>query len=250
VGAGKTTIVRRFLKNALRDITVGIISNPSKSLGWLLSWVAMAFEFPDAGQDVARTYDNLVRFLLEQYAKGKRSVLIIDEAQNLDVNMLEELRMLSNVNNGKDQLLQVVLVGQPELLETLNRPDLRQFAQRVSVHCHLDPLAPSETAAYIRHRLDMVGASGPLFDDKSSATVHFFTGGVPRLINLLCDQALLYSFSEDQPQVSAEMVAEVVIDRARSGLTAFKTLPEGWNGYALQKAIWGILQEIRSEESA
>ena len=162
VGAGKTTIIRRFLKNANAAITVGVINNPTKTLGRLLSWIALTFEFEDAGAESTRTYDNFVKFLLAQYAKGKRTVLIIDEAQNLGVEMLEELRMLSNVNNEKDQLLQVIMVGQPELLETLNRPELRQFAQRIAVHCHLDPLAPAETAAYIRHRLSVVGAA-PIF---------------------------------------------------------------------------------------
>jgi type II secretory pathway predicted ATPase ExeA len=248
VGAGKTTIVRRFIKNAGREITVGVISNPSNTLGRLLDWIAMAFDFEQVGQDPAKAYDTFVKFLLAHYAKGKRTVLIIDEAQNLPPEMLEELRMLSNVNNEKDQLLQIVLVGQPELLEMLNRPELRQFAQRIAVHCHLDPLIPSETAAYIRHRLAKVGGAPDMFSDTTCATVHYFTGGVPRLINLLCDQALVYGFSEDEPTISPQMVLEVVFDRARSGLSAFRVLPEGWTTKDLQKDITEILNKIQSAE--
>jgi type II secretory pathway predicted ATPase ExeA len=245
VGAGKTTIIRRFIKSADHEITLGVINNPNKSLGRLLSWVSRAFELDDAGTDDARAYDNFIRFLIGQYAKGKRTVLIIDEAQNLSVETLEELRMLSNVNNEKDQLIQIVLVGQPELLETLNRPDLRQFAQRISVHCHLPPLQPAETASYIRHRLSVVGGNPALFNDSTCAAVHFFTGGVPRLINLLCDQTLVIGFSEDNPHVDSEMVAEVVLDRARAGLSAFRVFPEGWTTDELQQDIMETLREIQ-----
>lgn len=246
VGAGKTTIIRKFLKSADQGLAVGVISNPSKTLGRLLSWVAMAFEFEDSGQDQARTYDSFIKFLLARYSEGRRSVLIIDEAQNLSADMLEDLRMLSNVNNEKDQLLQIVLVGQPELLETLNRADLKQFAQRIAVHCHLDPLTPGETAAYIHHRLHVAGAKNEIFNDIACAAVYFFTGGVPRLINLLCDQALVYTFSQDGLSVSPDVIAEVVLDRARSGLSAFRELPQGWNARELVGNITGILREMRA----
>lgn len=247
VGAGKTTVVRRYIKNAGPDVAVGVITNPSQNLGSLLNWIAAAFEIDQTSADEAKLYHAFVDFLLEQYAKGKRTVLIIDEAQNLDAAMLEQLRMLSNVNNEKDQLLQIVLVGQPELLETLKRDDLRQFVQRVAVHCHLDPLTPAETAAYIRYRLELVGGSFDLFDDEACAAVHYFTGGVPRLINLLCDQTLVYGFSEDLPCVKAETVAEVVLDRAHSGLSPFRALSEGWQAWRLTGETSDILDEIQRD---
>ncbi len=245
VGAGKTTVIRRYLKNAGSDVTIGVITNTSQSLGQLLTWVSMAFELECAGQNEATIYSRFVDFLVAQYAKGKRTVLIIDEAQNLKANMLEELRMLSNVNNEKDQLLQIVLVGQPELLETLKKHELRQFSQRVSVHCHLDPLIPAETAAYIRHRLSVVGGPRDLFDDTACAAVHYFTGGVPRLINLLCDQSLVYSYSEDQKQVSFRTVAEVVNDRNRSGLSSFKHMLKDATETSLLNELGYFLNEIR-----
>lgn len=247
VGAGKTTVVRRYIKNAGPDVAVGVITNPSQNLGSLLNWIAAAFELEGPDADEARLYHLFVDFLLATYARGKRTVLIIDEAQNLSAPMLEQLRMLSNVNNEKDQLLQIVLVGQPELLETLKREDLRQFVQRISVHCHLDPLTPAETASYIRYRLELVGGTPDLFDDEACAAVHYFTGGVPRLINLLCDQSMVYGFSEDMPVVRAATIAEVVLDRAGSGLSPFRALPEGWAVWRLPTETGEILREIRQD---
>lgn len=246
VGAGKTTVVRRYLKRAGEDTVVGLITNPSENAGRLLSWVLGAFDLQEKG-DEAALYAAFVSFLLSQYARGRRAILIIDEAQNLSDALLEELRMFSNVNNEKDQLLQIVLVGQPELLARLKKPELRQFVQRISVHCHLDPLIPSETAAYIRYRLQLVGGSPSLFDNEACAAVHYFTGGVPRLINLLCDQTLVYCYSEDQEEVTTEMVSEVVLDRVAAGLSPFKALPEGWSVSRLSSETRDILREIEQK---
>lgn len=247
VGAGKTTILRRYIKNTSSDVTIGVITNPSETFGKLLNWVCQAFEIPDTNKDDATLYQDFVAFLLSQYAGGKRCILIIDEAQNLSMRMLEELRMLSNVNNEKDQLLQIVMVGQPELLETLKRNELRQFVQRISVHCHLDSLSPVETAAYISHRLGVVGGRPGVFEDEACAAVHHFSFGVPRLINLLCDQALVYAFSEEKPVVKADIVAEVVGDRSRAGLSPFRALPEHWSIYALSPMLRPILDQIRTK---
>jgi len=224
VGAGKTTVVRRFIKQAGPDVALGLITNPSETLGRLLQWVALAFDLNEPSTDEAQLYHAFVDFLLAQYAQGKHTVLIIDEAQNLSAAMLEELRMLSNVNNEKDQILQIVLVGQPELLVTLKSPHLRQFVQRIAVHCHLDPLTVQETAAYVRYRLKLVGGDPALFSDEACASVYYFTSGVPRLINLLCDQALVYAFSEDQRTVSPQTVAEVARDKEKMGLNPFRIL--------------------------
>lgn len=244
VGAGKTTIIRRYLKDAGSDVTVGVITNSSHSLGSLLSWVATAFELDNRNStDTIALYSTFIEFLLAQYAAGKRTVLIIDEAQNLSADLLEELRMLSNVNNERDQLLQIILVGQPELLDTLRRNDLRQFVQRISVHCHLDALPPEETVAYIRHRLAVVGGKPDIFNLEACAAVHYFSGGVPRLINLLCDQAMMYGFSEDQRVITVETVREVVKDRAKGGLSPFRALPE--KPAPVEKS--GLLERLLSE---
>ena len=249
VGAGKTTIIRRYLKNVAPNITVGVITNSSATLGRLLAWVNMAFELKTDGLDEVGLYNAFIEFLLAQYAMGKSTVLIIDEAQNLKADMLEELRMLSNINNEKDQILQMVLVGQPELLDILNLPKLRQFVQRISVHCHLGPMSASETAAYIRHRLGVVGGSPDLFDDTACAAVHYFTKGVPRLINLLCDQAMVYGFSEDQKHISFQIVAEVVADRNSTGLSAFAKIFDDWTPPKLLVELQDVLREIKSSAS-
>jgi type II secretory pathway predicted ATPase ExeA len=225
VGAGKTTVIRRYLHTAGPDVTVGVITNSSKGFGRLLSWVAMAFELDHRGRDYVKLYNRFVEFLLAQYAAGKRAVLIIDEAQNLKADTLEELRMLSNVNNEKDQILQVVLVGQPELLDTLKKPELRQFVQRIAVHCNIDPLDLTETAQYIRHRLSVVGGAPSLFPDAACAAVYYFTGGVPRLINLMCDVAMVYAFSEESTEVGIDTIVEAAKDRAQGGLSPFRAPP-------------------------
>ena len=226
VGAGKTTLIGHFLKNIGPSINVGIITNPSKSIGSLFGWIAAAFEIEAREADEVHIYNAFIEFLLAQYAKGKRTVLIVDEAQNMTAQMLEDLRMLSNVNSERDLLLQIVLVGQPELLATLKREDLRQFVQRISVHCHLTALTAAETALYIRHRLSVVGGKADLFDDKACAAVHHFAYGVPRLINLLCDHALMYAFAEDERQITHATVIDVVSDHNSSELSAFRRLPE------------------------
>ncbi len=245
VGAGKTTVVRHFLKHVGDNVVVGVITNPSATVGRLLDWVALAFDLKQRGSDDTTLYDAFVGLLLDHYAKGKRTILIVDEAQNLTAAMLEELRMLSNINNEQDVLLQMVLVGQPEMLETLRRPELRQFVQRIAVHCHLDPLTPAETAAYIRYRLSRVGGGAELFDDGACATVHRFSDGVPRLINLLCDQSMVYAFSADERRVSSALIAEVAIDRGSFGLSAFRNVPLSYDEKAHMEAIAPILRQIQ-----
>jgi type II secretory pathway predicted ATPase ExeA len=244
VGSGKTTLIRRYLKGAGTDVTVGVITNSSPTLGRLLYWVSTAFGL-DTSIDAIGLHNQFIDFLLAQYGKGKRTVLIVDEAQNLSSEMLEELRMLSNVNNEKDQLLQIILVGQPELLDTLKRPDLRQLVQRIVVHCHLDPLVPGETAAYIHHRLGVVGGGDNIFDESACAAVHYFTGGVPRLINLLCDQSLLYGYSDDLRRISYSTVASVAGDRNRSGLSAFREKPESWRSDTIPFDLQVLVEDVK-----
>ncbi len=245
VGAGKTTIVRRFLKSVGQDVTVGVITNPSESTGHLFNWIAYSFGIKEHSTDDTARYNAIVEFILAQYAQGKHTILIIDEAQNLSPEMLEDIRMLSNINNEGDMLLQIVLVGQPELLDMLKKNELRQFVQRIAVHCHLDPLPPPETAAYIRYRLGLVGGAPEIFDDAACAAVYHFSGGVPRLINLLCDQALVYGFSEDIPLISLETVAQVAIDRDSFGLSAFHNVPKTLDLAKLKDDLKPTLDAIR-----
>src|SRR5262249_5799667 len=197
----------------------------SSGFGNLMSLIAMAYGLEHRNLDTIALYNQFIEFLVEQYGAGKRTLLVIDEAQNLSIDMLEDLRMLSNVNNEKDQLLQVVLVGQPELLAVLKQGQLRQFAQRIAVHYHLEPLGYKETLQYIRYRLSVVDGRPEIFDSLACLAVHYFTGGVPRLINLLCDLSLVYAFAEEMRHVNIETVMDVVADRSTTGLSPFRPLP-------------------------
>jgi type II secretory pathway predicted ATPase ExeA len=217
IGAGKTTLIRYLLDRLDRDTTVGLISNTHPSLGGLLRWVVLAFDLPGENHSLPDMYQRFVDYLIAQYAKGRRTVLIVDEAQNLAVETLEELRMLSNVNADKDQVLQTILVGQPGLRTTLRRPELAQFAQRIVVDFHLESLDPQETRAYIRHRLKVAGGNPEIFSDDACNAVHRYSRGSPRLINLICDMSLVYGFAEQSATVAESLVSDVVRDRQRLG---------------------------------
>jgi len=218
VGSGKTTLVRRLLNTVEDEIHIGLITNPHHSFGELLQWICLAFDLEYEGKTKVQLYQRFVDFLIEQYASGRRTILMIDESQNLDVGTLEELRMLSNVNSEKDFLLQLVMVGQPELLEKLQRPDLRQFVQRIGVDYHLSPLNCRDTVEYIRHRIVVAGGDRDLFDDYACGAVHYYSGGIPRLINVLCDLTLVYGYAEDTPRVDIDTVLEVAKARASTML--------------------------------
>lgn len=219
IGTGKTTLIRHLLNNMDREHTVGLLSNTHSSFGELLQWILLAFGIKHTGDDKASMYQDFISFVIDEYAHNRRTVLIVDEAQNMSAETLEELRMLSNVNADKDQVLQIILVGQKELRETLQRPDLVQFAQRVASDYHLEGLSEEEVGTYIRHRLKVVGATDPeIFDDAACKEVYRNTAGVPRLINLLCDTALVYGFAEQTPHISAELVGEVAREKQQGGL--------------------------------
>jgi len=224
IGSGKTTLIRHVLDDAAKNLVVGLVSNTHPNFGELLRWALFAFGVEPKGADKAALYQAFVDFLLEQYAGNRRTVLVIDEAQNLGPDALEELRLLSNVNADKHQILQTILVGQPQLRELLQQPELTQFVQRIAVHFHLDPLSHTETTGYIRHRLALAGGDPELFDAAACALVYRYGGGVPRVINVICDTALVYGYGAGLPGITAEVVREVVRDKVRAGLFS---LPRG-----------------------
>ena len=217
IGSGKTTLIRQLLNQVGEDVSVGLISNTHQSFGSLLQWVALAFGLPHENLDQVALYRQFVEYLVTQYADRRRTVLIVDEAQNLSAETLEELRLLSNVNADKDQVVQLVLVGQPELRDTLKRSDLRQFAQRVGVAYHLAPLEAAETDEYIGHRLIVAGGDPDLFAPAAMRFIHRQAGGVPRLINVICDTALVYGFADAKAKIELETVVDVVRDRLETG---------------------------------
>lgn len=217
IGCGKTALIRHLLNELNEEVTVGLLSSAHKRIDNLLEWVLMTFGLDYESKSPVRSYDSFVEFLIGEYARNRRVVLIVDEAQNLDEATLEELRTLSNVNADNDLILQLILVGQPELRTTLARPSLRQLAQRVVAHHHLEPLSEEETTTYIHHRLSHAGGPKDLFSPDACQLVHRQAGGVPRLINLLCDTALVYGYAENAREISVDLV-QSVIDEGTVGI--------------------------------
>ncbi len=223
IGTGKTTLIRYLLNQLERDVTVGLITNTHPSFGELLQWVLLAYNLDYTGKDAVGQYQAFMDFLIKEYASNRRTILIVDEAQNMSAETLEQLRMLSNVNTDKDQVLQVFLVGQPGLRDTLRRPDLEQFAQRIAVDYHLESLNSSETRGYIRHRITVAGGAPDLFEDSACEAIYRHSGGIPRLINLLCDTALVYGYAEGARRITAALADDVAHEKQKGGI--FPTLP-------------------------
>jgi len=220
IGSGKTTLLRHFLRNLGEKMTVGLISNTHAGFRSIHPWAVSALGIaPRDDSDIAQ-YEALVDFLIREYGKGRRSLLIVDEAHNLSTPILEELRLLSNVNSEQDLALQVFLVGQPELRSKLEHPALEQFAQRVSVDFHLGALSLQEAREYITHRLSVAGGDPDLFQAEAIAFVHARTRGIPRLINQLCDLALVYGFAEQTKTIDLPLLQHVLQDRKRRGAIA------------------------------
>jgi type II secretory pathway predicted ATPase ExeA len=217
IGSGKTTLLRHFLRGLGGKVTVGLISNTHSQFRsihpWALSSLGIA---PHDDSDIAQ-YEALIDFFVYEYRKGRRTLMVVDEAHNLTPSILEELRLLSNVNSESDVSLQVLLVGQPELRTKLEQPELEQFAQRVSVDFHLEPLTLEDARAYIRHRLTVAGGDSSLFHAEAISFIHGHTAGVPRLINQLCDLALVYAFAEQQRMITVQLLQHVLEDRKHMG---------------------------------
>lgn len=222
IGTGKTTLIRQLLNQMERDMVVGLITNTHPSFGELLQWILMAFNLECRSRDKVEMYKAFMDFLIEQYAANRRTVLIVDEAQNMGPQALEELRMLSNVNSEKDQVLQVILAGQPGLRDNLRDPRLEQFAQRISVDYNLEPLAADETREYIRHRLSIAGGDAGIFDDAACEAVFRYSGGIPRLVNLLCDTALVYGYAEQTRHIGAALIEDVARDKQQSRIVPLR----------------------------
>lgn len=215
VGAGKTTLLQYLLKNLNNNVTVGLVSNFSVDRGDLLTWVMMALEISvEKGTDYVERFAIFQAFLIEEYAAGRHVLMIFDEAQNMSQKSLEELRMFTNINSNKDELLQLLLIGQPELRDIIRRPDMKQFAQRIASSFHLSHMDQKTVYSYIVHRIEKAGGSAHMFSREASDLVHETTGGIPRLVNQLCDIAMLYGSISKREIVGAEHVRAVLRDGA------------------------------------
>jgi|TARA_R110002020_G_scaffold47754_4_gene136223 general secretion pathway protein A len=213
VGAGKTTLLHHLLASVGDEVTVGLVSNAHGDRGELLRWVLLALnQQTEAGETYVDLFGRFQNHLIEEYSQGRRVILIFDEAQNLTTESLEELRMFTNINSNKDELLQLVLVGQPELRDMVRQPNLRQFAQRVSSAFHLQAMDQRTVRDYISHRLKVAGASSDLFHLSARDLIFEATGGVPRLVNQLCDLAMVYAFTKGNKTVTRLTVQQVLED--------------------------------------
>lgn len=210
VGAGKTTLIRELIKRHLENVTLSKVFNTKADSHQLLTMINDDFGLETEGRSKAILLRDLNEFLIDQYAAGKRAVLIIDEAQNLSMDLLEEIRMLSNLETDGGKLLQIVLVGQPELRDTLNSPELLQLRQRIQIGCHLKPLGREEVSDYIHYRMEGAGnRSALLFAADALDEIHRLSRGIPRLINILCDYLLIDAYANESSSVTLADVAEI-----------------------------------------
>lgn len=228
VGAGKTTLLHHLLKSLDDDLQVGLISNAHGTRDELLRWVLQALEQTvPPGADYVALFGQFEELLIKRYSEGRRVILVFDEAQNLSRESLEELRMFTNINSHKDELLQLLLVGQPELRDKVRHPNLTQFAQRVASSFHLPALDSAMVKSYIEHRLEVAGAKTPIFTSNACNKIFAETRGVPRLINQLCDFSLLYAYTSEKHEVTQVIVAEVIKDGVFFGGGVVADDPEG-----------------------
>ncbi len=211
VGTGKTTIVRSLLAQAPKNAEIALILNPRMTAPEFLLTICeeLGIGVPDsATQSLKDLVDILNQYLLRAHAGGRRVVLVVDEAQNLAPEVLEQVRLLTNLETNTQKLLQIILIGQEELRELLGRNELRQLAQRITGRYHLSPLSAEETTAYVRHRLRVAGATADIFNRFALEEIHRLSGGVPRVINVICDRALLGGYSQDRHRITGPLVRD------------------------------------------
>lgn len=214
VGTGKTTMLRTLLTQLDSDkYSSALILNPCLSAEQLLAGVCSEFGIVPAEQNSSAYLEALNYFLIEQNSSGKTVILVIDEAQNLEPAVLEQIRLISNLETERDKLIQIIMAGQPELNAVLRRHDLRQLDQRITVRCRLTPMRLEETGHYIKHRLEISGNRNPeLFSRAAVKRIHQFSSGIPRLINVLCEQALVMAWTREARQISPLLVGEVIAE--------------------------------------
>jgi general secretion pathway protein A len=218
IGSGKTTLINYLLEKIEGKFQTALINNTLVKPGNLIKMLCQDFEIDIRGLDESDLLMAFYQFLVRQYSERKRVILIIDEAQNLSVDSLEEIRMLSNFELDKQPLFQVILVGQPQLRFKLRQRSLEQLAQRVSVHYHISGLSQDEVKTYIQYRLQVAGAKNlDIFIQEALEAIYIFSRGIPRLINILCDTALVYAFADGLEQVNREIIESIIRERELGG---------------------------------
>jgi general secretion pathway protein A len=254
VGTGKTTLVRTLLGRLPAEVDVALILNPQLTALEFLTAICeeLGTPPPEDKSSAKSLVDTLNRHLLAAHARGRRTILLVDEAQNLSPEVLEQLRLLTNLETAKQKLLQVILIAQPELREILARENLRQLEQRVTGRYHLEPLSREESGKYIDHRLKVAGALGEIFDDAAKQEVFNLSGGVPRLINVICDRAMLGAYSRETRKIGKRLVeraaAEVSGQRFASGMLRWAVPVLGVAGAGIiALGVWSMLGQQQTE---
>ena len=217
-GTGKTTLLRKFLMAHTDRFVVGTISVAPNDTAELLPWILLAFGFDRQASDRIGSFQTLSGFLRDQTGRGRRVLLVVDEAQNLTAPLMEELRLLSNLNDGQTAQFQMLLLGQPDLRTLLQRPDVKHFAQRIAVVHHLTPLSAEDVPHYIQHRLTVGGGRRKLFTDRACAVICRMAGGISRVVNQICDVALSRASSKNAPYVTSRLLIETGLDLNHGGL--------------------------------
>jgi general secretion pathway protein A len=211
IGTGKTTLLRTLLERLDGNTPVAYIHNSALSIEGLLEYMLQDWGIKSTATTHAQRLFELNEFLIEQHRQGLSPVLVIDEAQNLSVEALEAVRLLSNFETTNQKLIQILLVGQPELREKLNMLELRQLKQRIGLRCHIGPLSPEETRLYIRHRLRVAGAADPgIFTDGAVQKISEYSRGIPRIVNIVCDHCLISGYADSKRRIDAAMVDEAI----------------------------------------
>lgn len=224
-GTGKTTLLNRLLDQSRHQWTIGMLANTHGGLRGLMPWITASFGLETNGKNEVDLFHEFARFLEGEQTAGRRVLLVLDEAQNVGSAMLEELRLLSNLNDGRRRSLQIMLSGQPALRDLLKEPGMEQFAQRIAVEYALEPLAEDEAIAYIGHRVRVAGGRRPLFSTLACRKIYALAGGVPRLMNQLCDHALVYGYAAQADVITARLVLKAAQARDRNGFLPFRTDP-------------------------
>ena len=225
-GTGKTTLLHRLLDQSGHPWTVGMLSHVHDGVHGLMPWIAASFGLETTHKSSVDICQEFSRFLEREHTAARRVLLVLDEAQNMSVAMLEELRLLSNLNDGRQRSLHILLSGQPRLRELLVRPEMIQFAQRIGVEYALDALSEDEIESYIAHRLQVAGRIVPLFSHLATHTIFRLTGGLPRLVNQVCDHALVYGYAEQAERITSHIVLKASAARAKLGLLPLAVGPD------------------------
>ncbi len=257
IGTGKTTIIRTLLRQIPQEIKVARVTNTKVSSEQLISMINEDFGLDTKGRDKTLMLSDMTDFLISQYARGGKSVLIIDEAQNLAPDLLEEIRLLSNLETDKSNLLQIILIGQPELNQTLSRPELEQLRQRIAINAFISHLNREELEDYIRHRLKVAGnGDGVGFEDGVMDAIYGFSRGIPRLINIICEFTLLAAFADKKKVIDLELVKEIIGDfvnegpQARAATTEEAPAPSPVEDAGIKEAISSIQMRLQNLEAA